>query len=72
MAWNEVMSIKGLKGDPGDPGTPGDKGDSGDPGDPGVRGNTWFSGPGVPTDIPSAIAGDYYLDTDTGDVYKLG
>ena len=46
-------------------GAPGPKGD---PGDPGTR---WFDGVGPPGVIPEASAGDYYIDVETGKVYKL-
>ena len=34
-------------------------------------GGVWFDGGGPPDVIPNARAGDYYLDTITGRVYKL-
>jgi len=74
MAWGAVANIKGPKGDTGDQGPKGDKGDTGDTGATGAtgpRGNTWFSGAGAPGTIPGSIVGDFYLDTDTGDVYLL-
>ena len=54
MAWGAVGNIKGPQGDQGEQGQ---------------RGNTWFYGTGVPGVIPTAIAGDLYLDLATGDVY---
>jgi len=40
----------------------------GDAGEPGAK---WFDGHGPPTSIPGAHEGDYYLDVDTGTVYRL-
>lgn len=43
----------------------------------GTRGTKWFQGKGAPTAtanqaaVADAIAGDMYLDTDTGDVYTF-
>jgi hypothetical protein len=62
MAWSEITNIKGPQGDTGD---------KGDTGDTGVRGATWFTGAGVPDVVPGSLAGDLYLDTDNGNVYKL-
>lgn len=38
-------------------------------GEPGPRGSGWFSGHGAPGSISGSVAGDMYLDLDTGDVY---
>jgi hypothetical protein len=47
-------------------------GGGGTPGPPGTPGSRWYDGPGPPPDpYPGARAGDYYLDTVTGDVYLL-
>ena len=62
MAWNEVMNIKGPQESPGDDGPPGEDG---------VRGTLWFDGHGAPGTIPGSMAGDHYLDLDTGDVYTM-
>ena len=43
-------------------------GDKGDKGDPGTR---WFDGHGPPEFLPDAKEGDFYLDLDTGKIYKL-
>lgn len=37
----------------------------------GKRGTIWFNGSGAPGTITGAIAGDYYIDNDTGDIYNL-
>ena len=65
MAWGEIANLKGPQGDQGAPGSQGDQGD------PGVRGATWFTGAGVPDVVPGAVANDLYLDTVTGNLYKL-
>lgn len=36
-----------------------------------AAGTRWFDGHGMPDAIPGAKEGDYYLDLDTGIVYKL-
>jgi hypothetical protein len=46
-------------------------GATGSDGADGRDGSKWFSGSGAPGTVTGAIAGDYYLDTDTGDVYTL-
>ena len=43
----------------------GEKGDKGDPG------TMWFDGHGLPGQVPEAREGDYYINLDTGNVYKL-
>jgi hypothetical protein len=60
-SFNDVGSIKGPKGD------------TGLTGQTGPRGSMWFSGNGVPTagNTVGSVAGDMYLDRDTGDVYRL-
>lgn len=35
------------------------------------RASEWFSGSGLPTTVPNAQVGDWYLDTDTGEVYEF-
>lgn len=49
-------------------GTAAGVGEKGDKGDPGTR---WFDGSGPPDLVAGAKEGDYYLDVDTGKVYKL-
>ena len=83
--WLNVGSIRGPKGDKGDTGDAGpqgpkgDKGDTGSTGpkgDRGANGSAWFSGTVVldgisPTSkITNATDGDYYLNTNTGGIYK--
>jgi len=36
-----------------------------------AAGTSWFDGHGIPDAIPGAKEGDYYLDLDTGIIYKL-
>jgi hypothetical protein len=58
-AWGSGLSLAGPQGQ------------TGAKGDPGARGNGWFIGAGIPTNVPNAVVGDLYLDTATGDVYNL-
>jgi hypothetical protein len=46
-------------------GTSGEKGEKGEPG------TKWFDGFGPPNLVPGAAEGDYYVDRETGKVYKL-
>ncbi|MES1927554.1 collagen-like protein [Salinisphaera sp. T31B1] len=46
-------------------------GPQGTPGADGANGAKWFDGSGAPGTVSGASAGDYYLDTDSGDVFKL-
>lgn len=64
------VGIRGEKGDKGDKGDRGDKGDS-IIGPRGERGSIWFCGNGAPAKIDGSLAGDKYLDNDTGDIYEL-
>lgn len=59
------QGIQGVKGDTGDTGA------TGSPGSPGARGSKWFTGAGSPSGVGGSVAGDFYLDTSTGDVYEL-
>jgi len=62
MAWTNTINIKGSKGE------------DGADGEDGVR---WFSAAGIPTEEPgltavsTAVAGDFYLNLTTLDVYLL-
>jgi hypothetical protein len=47
------------------------KGATGSQGPAGARGSAWFTGPGAPTTVDGSVAGDLYLDTSSGDVYRL-
>lgn len=49
----------------------GAKGNTGDTGADGTNGTKWFNGTGAPGSVSGAVAGDYYLDTASGDVYVL-
>ena len=31
----------------------------------------FFSGVGAPADVPNAVAGDYYFDTESGELHKI-
>jgi hypothetical protein len=46
-------------------------GATGGAGPTGPRGNGWFTGTGAPVTVTGSVAGDLYLDSATGDVYKL-
>lgn len=46
-------------------------GEKGERGEPGVDGTRWFDGHGPPADVGEAREKDYYIDVDTGKVYKL-
>lgn len=62
-AWPSTGVV--LKGATGATGAPGADGAAG------PRGSAWFTGAGVPTTVAGSVAGDLYLDTTTGDVYRL-
>lgn len=59
---------KGEKGDPGQQGQPGTPGTPGTPGAKGADGATWLFGTVVPT--TEGKTGDFYLKTDTYDIYS--
>ena len=75
--WNDLVALtditgpkgdsgeQGPKGDPGQNGTPGAKGE---PGQKGADGATWLFGTAVPSE--QGKVGDFYLKTDSFDVYK--
>lgn len=63
--------VQGPQGERGPQGPQGIAGEKGDTGDAGQRGSRWFTGAGAPSTIPGAIAGDMYLDTSSGVVYRL-
>lgn len=65
MAWANVANIRGPQG------ATGGQGPQGTVGSTGPRGATWFTGAGVPGTIPTQQIGDLYLDTNSGDIYKL-
>lgn len=52
----------------GPQGTPGPTGPSG----PSYSGVGWFFGEGAPTTVIGSKPGDFYLDTNSGTIYKLG
>ena len=80
MAWNPKGNIKGPQGIAGPPGSAGPQGPAGNTGSQGPAGATgpqgtpgekWSSGGGPPVGTaPGPIIGDWYLDTNTGDVYE--
>jgi len=47
------------------------KGDKGDDGNPGAAGTVWHYGEGAPVSVSGAKRGDFYLDTDSCDLYAL-
>lgn len=53
------------------PGPPGPQGPQGVPGG-GGSGAAWFTGEGPPGTVVGAAPGDYYIDTITGTIYRLG
>jgi hypothetical protein len=55
---------QGPKGDTGNTGATGAKGDTG------TRGSKWYQGAGAPGTIAGVLAGDFYLNTTTGEVYE--
>ena len=71
----------GPQGPKGDTGNTGEQGPKGDTGETGQRGSQWFSGTGITgtnaeetifedSGVVSALIGDLYLNTDTGNVYQ--
>lgn len=56
------------KGEKGEDGAVGVKGEDGEKGEDGTQ---WFVGEGSPSTIPNSRAGDLYLDTVSGTVYRL-
>lgn len=69
-----IQGIQGAKGDTGTQGLQGVKGDAGvkgDTGTAGARGSLWYTGAGAPGTIAGSTAGDMYLDSVDGAVYKL-
>lgn len=65
------QGVDGTQGIQGIPGADGAAGSNGSNGADGARGSKWFTGAGVPSGVSGSIAGDFYLDTQTGDVYEL-
>lgn len=60
----------GAQGIQGVAGADGATGATGAAGATGVRGSKWFTGAGVPSGVSGSLAGDLYLDTQTGDVFS--
>lgn len=61
----------GVTGAVGPTGVTGATGVTGGVGATGVRGAKWYTGHGAPGTIGGQLAGDQYLDLDTGDVYSF-
>lgn len=81
MAKTLIGNFKGPVGPKGDKGQKGDQGPSGPQGGTGERGNRWNQGTKIDGEatvgtvypesgITSALVGDNYLNTDTGNIYK--
>lgn len=69
--WVATGNIRGPTGAAGANGSKGDKGDTGDAGAPGAAGTVWYNGIGDPTEETGGLAGDYYLDGGTGQVWQF-
>lgn len=69
--WMLIGSIKGADGENGADGKDGADGTNGKDGAEGERGNGWYSGNAYPTVGSVYRAGDLYLNTATGDVYRF-
>lgn len=73
-----VVTVGGSSGLPGEEGPPGDRGPQGVAGPQGSIGITtytgpaWWTGEGPPDTVIGSKPGDYYIDTTTGQMYKLG
>lgn len=52
--------------------TPGPRGPQGPPGGGSSEGTAWWYGEGPPATLIGSKPGDYYIDTLTGLLYKLG
>lgn len=60
-----------VPGPQGEVGPTGPQGDPGPQGTAGLNGERWFSGTGAPAgNLAGSLVGDWYLRTDTGDVYE--
>ena len=67
----EVVGLVIAQGPPGTPGPQGEQGEQGPPG-PSYDGVAWWYGEGPPGTVVGSKPGDFYLDTTTGNIYKLG
>lgn len=63
------QGVQGAQGPQGVKGDTGDQGPQGAKGETGTRGSLWTSGAGAPSSTGNV--GDMYLDTTTGDVYRM-
>lgn len=61
----EIGAYGTLKGDPGVAGPTGPTGAAG------LRGTQWFVGHGLPDVVAGSVVGDFYLDVDTGEYYRM-
>lgn len=64
--WVRIGNMMGKKGEKGEAGVPGR---DGLPGDDGINGSEWHDGVGAPFMYTGKV-GDYFLDTQYGDVFK--
>ena len=69
-----IIAALPIKGDIGNTGNTGPRGPTGPQGNPGpsFSGTAWWYGVGLPQTIIGSKPGDYYFDTVSGTVYKLG
>ena len=65
------LNLTVLEGPRGEQGPTGPQGPAGPQGDRGIQGAVWRDDSGVPSNS-LGVDGDYYLDTDTGNVYVKG
>jgi hypothetical protein len=65
---SDVIAMLRGGGGGGSVGPPGPQGPQGIPG---VNGATWYTGAVNPVTVVGAVNGDYYLNTLTGDIFKL-
>ena len=66
-----TQGVAGPAGPTGARGATGAQGPAGPQGPTGPRGSKWFQGAGAPGTITGAVAGDAYLDTVSGETYRL-
>lgn len=66
-----AQGAQGIQGPAGAAGVAGPQGAQGPAGTNGARGSQWYTGHGAPGAIGGVLAGDQYLDLDTGNVYTF-
>jgi hypothetical protein len=64
--WTSHGTLTGATGPAGPTGA------TGATGPPGAQGTLWWTGTGPPGTLPGSKTGDMYLDTATGDIYRIG